>query len=66
MDNKITTFGCIVLLTIVAIPFWIVWGPIYLILRTIVTILQPYLYKRQSIEWNKSYQENLKHGIYIY
>lgn len=38
---------------------------IYVIVRTIVTIWQPYFYKKQSNDWNSIYQEYLRKGIYI-
>ncbi len=59
------TLGCAVVFTIVAIPFWIVLGPFYLILRTIVTIWQPYFYKKEQESWRKSCQEAARHGDYI-
>lgn len=54
-----------VIFTIIAIPFWILFGPFYIILKTIATIWQPYFFKKQSEEWNKYYQECLKKGIHI-
>lgn len=54
-----------ILLTLIALPFWLIWGPFYIIIRTIVTIWQPILYKKQSAKWNKAYQENLEEGIHI-
>lgn len=44
--------------TIIAIPFWLVCAPIYVIIKTLATVFQPYLYKKQSDEWNEMYQEN--------
>lgn len=54
-----------ILLTILALPFWIIFGPFYIILKTIATIWQPYFYKKQSEKWDKYYQECLKKGIYV-
>lgn len=51
--------------TIIAIPFWVVYAPIYVIIKTLATVFQPYLYKKQRDEWNKMYQEYLKKGIHI-
>lgn len=59
------TLGCAVVFIIFAIPVWVVWGPFYLIIRTIVTIWQPYFYKRQHDSWNEAYQEALRNGVYI-
>lgn len=59
-----TAFGVIIFI-IIAIPFWILFSPFYIILKTIATILQPYLLKKQSEKWDKEYQECLKKGVYI-
>lgn len=59
------TLGCAVVFTIVAIPFWIVWVPFYLIIRTIVTIWQPYFYKKKQESWRKACQEAARSGEYI-
>lgn len=59
-----TAFGVIIFI-IIAIPFWILFSPFYIILKTIATILQPYLLKKQSEKWNKEYQECRKKGVYI-
>lgn len=65
----IKTASIAIIITIIAsplwIPFWILWGPIYLIFKTIVTIWQPYFFKKQSIKWDKLYQENRKQDIFI-
>ncbi len=50
---------------IITIPFWIIFSPFYIILKTIATALQPYLFKIQRKTWNKRYQECLKKGIHI-
>lgn len=54
-----------IIFTIIAIPFWILYGPFCIIIKTIATIGQPYFYKKQSEKWNKHYQECLKKGIWI-
>lgn len=59
------TVSFAVIFTIIAIPFWILFGPIYIILKTIATVWQTYLFKKQSGKWDKEYQECLKKGIYI-
>lgn len=58
-----TVFG-VIIFTIIAIPVWIIYGPIYIILKTIATIWQPYLYKKQLDEWDKEYQIYLEEDIY--
>lgn len=50
---------------IIAIPFWIIMGPFILIYKLLEALLQPYLLKKQTEEWNKMYQEKLKQGIHI-
>jgi hypothetical protein len=67
-DNSKWTFGMIgglTLFILVAIPFWVIWLPFYIILKVIVSIWQPYFYRKQSEAWNKYYQECLRKGIYI-
>lgn len=67
-DNSKWTLGLIgglTLFILVAIPFWVIWLPFYLILKVIVSIWQPYFYRKQSEVWNKHYQECLRKGIYI-
>ena len=55
----------IFLFVLVAIPFWICYLPFYLVFKTVVTIWQPYFYRKQCKEWNRRYQEYLKKGIHI-
>lgn len=59
------TATAVLIFTIIALPFWMIWGPIYVIIRTIVTIWQPYLYRIQSERWNELYQEQIRKGIFI-
>lgn len=54
-----------IIFAIIAIPFWILFGPIYIILKTIATIWQPYFYKKQSEKWDRQYQECQEKGIWI-
>lgn len=53
-----------IIFTIIAIPFWILYGPFYIIIKTIATIGQPYFYKKELKKWHKHYQ-GLKNGIYV-
>lgn len=47
------------------ILLWIITLPFYLILKTIVTIWQPYFYRKQKAAWNKYYQDCLRKGIFV-
>lgn len=51
--------------TLIAIPLWIILGPIFITYKLIESILQPCFLKKQKKEWDKMYQEYLKKGIYI-
>lgn len=55
----------IALLLVIGIPFLITFAPVYLILRTIVTIWQPYFYKKEQENWRKACQEAARNGEYI-
>lgn len=61
----ISTRCAVAVVIIIAIPFWVIFGPFILIYNLIEAILQPYLLKKQTKEWNEMYQECLKRGIYI-
>ena len=65
-DNSKWTFGKIgglTLFILIAIPFWVIWLPFYIILKVIVSIWQPYFYRKQSEAWNKYYQECLRNCL---
>lgn len=61
----IKTVFIVIIIIFIGIPFWILFGPFYIIIKTIVTIWQPYFHKKQSEKWNKLYQEYRMKGIYI-
>lgn len=60
--SKIRDFS---LFIFIGIPLWILCLPFYLILKVIVTIWQPYFYRKQSEAWNKHYQDCRRKGIFI-
>lgn len=51
--------------TLIASLFWLLLGPIFLLYRLVEIVLQPYLLKKQTKEWNEMYQNCLKQGICI-
>lgn len=54
-----------IIFTIIAIPFWILYGPFCIIIKTIATIGQPYFYRKELKKWYKDNQEYIKKGIYV-
>ena len=62
---KSASYLYIILFIILALPFWIIFLPFYLIIKTIVTIWQPYFYKKDSEQFNEAYQKALSKGIHI-
>lgn len=49
-SNSIWTIDAVLIAIIfitIGIPLWIIWGPFYVIIKTIVTIWQPYFYKKK-------------------
>lgn len=59
--SKITIFA----FTLIAILFWLLLCPIFLLYSLVETVLQPYLLKKQTKEWDEMYQNCLTQGIYI-
>lgn len=59
--KKVKSFF-IVIGAIIAIPLYILLLPI---IKTIVTIMEPYLYRKQTEKFDKVYQEYRKKDIYI-
>lgn len=55
---------CLILI-IAGIPLWIIFSPFYLIIKLIVTIWQPYFYRKDLEKFNIEYQEALLQGIHI-
>lgn len=53
------------LIIIKDIIFWIIFLPFYLIIKLIVTIWQPYFFRKDSEKFNKAYLEARSKGIYI-
>ncbi|MBD5340866.1 MAG: hypothetical protein HDR94_04755 [Bacteroides sp.] len=54
----------IIEIVLITIPFWILLGPIIIILKTLATIFQPYLYRREQTDWYKSIAEDTRKGIF--
>lgn len=62
-SNSIWTIDAVLIAIIfitIGIPLWIIWGPFYVIIKTIVTIWQPYFYKKKLDKWEQACQESLK------
>ena len=56
----------------IILPLYIIALPFVVIIKTIVTIWQPYFYKvslrdyeEEDDKWNEQYQEYLQKGIYV-
>lgn len=62
---SILTICKISILILIAIPFWILFGPYVIIYKLVETILQPYLLRKQCEEWDERYQDSLKQGVLI-
>ena len=62
---NILTICKIGILMLIAILFWVLFGPLILIYKLVETMLQPYLLRKQCKEWDEMYQECLKQGIHI-
>ncbi len=50
---------------ILVLPFVLLMTPFIVIIKTVVTIWQPYFFKRDSQRFDEYYQECLRKGIYI-
>lgn len=60
VSNSIWTIDAVLIAIIfitIGIPLWIIWGPFYVIIKTIVTIWQPYFYKKELDKWEQGCPE---------
>ena len=65
MINEKLEISLNILTAFLALPFKLILSPFWIIIKTIVTIWQPYFYKKGIERWDKKSQKYRRKGILI-